>query len=74
VRVRSPQQAHLAEALQREGIAATASNEHALLVHGATAARVGDIAFAAGIPVHELVTEGSSLEEVFLDLTAEVQS
>jgi len=74
VRVRSPQQAHLAEALQREGIAAAASNEHALLVHGATAARVGDIAFAAGIPVHELVTEGSSLEEVFLDLTAEVQS
>jgi ABC-2 type transport system ATP-binding protein len=73
VRVRSPQQARLAEALRREGIAATASNEHALLVHGATAERVGDIAFAAAIPVHELVTEGSSLEEVFLDLTAEVQ-
>jgi ABC-2 type transport system ATP-binding protein len=74
VRVRSPQQARLAEALQREGIAATTSNEHALLVHGATAARVGDLAFAAGIPLHELVTEGSSLEEVFLDLTAEGQS
>jgi hypothetical protein len=25
---------------------------------------------AAGIAVHELVTEGSSLEEVFLDLTS----
>ena len=74
VRVRSPQQARLAEALQREGIAVTTSNEHALLVHGAAAARVGDIACAAGIPLHELVTEGSSLEEVFLDLTAEVQS
>ncbi len=73
VRVRSPQQARLAEALQREGIAVTTSNEHALLVHGAAAARVGDIACAAGIPLHELVTEGSSLEEVFLDLTAEVQ-
>ena len=73
VRVRSPQQARLAEALQREGIAVATSNEHALLVHGAAAARVGDIACAAGIPLHELVTEGSSLEEVFLDLTAEVQ-
>jgi ABC-2 type transport system ATP-binding protein len=74
VRVCSPQRARLAEALLREGIAAAPSNERALLVHGATAERVGDIAFAAGIPVHELVTEGSSLEEVFLDLTAEGQS
>jgi ABC-2 type transport system ATP-binding protein len=73
VRVRTPQQARLAEVLRHEGIAATTSNEHTLLVHGATAARVGDIAFAAGIPLHELVTEGSSLEEVFLDLTAEAQ-
>ena len=44
-----------------------------LLVHGATSERVGDIAFAAGIPVHELVTEGSSLEEIFLELTSEPQ-
>ena len=36
-----------------------------------TSERVGDIAFAAGIPLHELVSEGSSLEEVFLELTSE---
>ena len=38
---------------------------------GTTSERVGDIAFAAAVPVHELVAEGSSpLEEVFLDLTS----
>ena len=47
------------------------AGEHGLLVHGATIEQVGDIAFAAGVPVHELVTEGSSLEEIFLELTSE---
>ena len=73
VRIRTPDPARLLDALKREGIDSTASNDHALLVHGATSERVGDIAFAAGVPVHELVAEGSSLEEVFLDLTSEPQ-
>ena len=71
VRVRSPQLAQLAQALRREQIETTASNDHALLAHGTTSDRVGDVAFAAGVPVHELVAEGSSLEEVFLELTSE---
>ena len=73
VRVRSPQQTALAEALRREQIETTTSNDHALLAHGTTSDRVGDVAFAAGVPVHELVAEGSSLEEVFLELTSETQ-
>ena len=73
VRVRSPQLAQLAEALRREEIETTTSNDHALLAHGTTSERVGDVAFAAGVPVHELVAEGSSLEEVFLELTSETQ-
>ena len=73
VRVRSPQPAQLAEALRREHIETTTSNDHALLAHGTTPARVGDVAFAAGVPVHELVAEGSSLEDIFLELTAEPQ-
>ena len=44
-----------------------------LFVHGATSERVGDVAFAAGIAVHELVAEGSSLEEIFLELTAHTE-
>ena len=71
VRVRSPHLTQLAEALARQEIQTTSSNDHALLVHGTTSEQVGDIAFAAGIPIHELVTEGSSLEEVFLELTSE---
>ena len=70
VRVRTPDPARLLEALGREGIESSPSNDHALLVHGTTSERVGDIAFAAAVPVHELVAEGSSLEEVFLDLTS----
>jgi ABC-2 type transport system ATP-binding protein len=40
-------------------------------VHGATSDRIGDIAFAARIPIHELASEASSLEDVFLELTSE---
>jgi ABC-2 type transport system ATP-binding protein len=73
VRVRSPQLRQLAEALHREQIETSTSNDHALLVHGTTSEGVGDVAFAAGVPVHELVAEGSSLEEVFLELTSEAK-
>ena len=73
VRVRTPEPVRLVDALKQAGIEATSSNDHALIVHGTTSDRVGDIAFTAGVPVHELVAEGSSLEEVFLDLTSELQ-
>jgi ABC-2 type transport system ATP-binding protein len=74
VRVRSAQPEKLAAALTKENLKATASGDQALVVNGATSERVGEIAFAAGIPLHELVTEGSSLEEIFLELTAEGES
>ena len=57
--------------LRDQQIETTTSNDHALLAHGTTSERVGDIAFAAGVPIHELVAEGSSLEDVFLELTSE---
>jgi ABC-2 type transport system ATP-binding protein len=70
VRVRSPQSDRLAEALRREGIETTVGNDHALLAHGATSERVGEVAFAVGVPIYELVAEASSLEDVFLELTS----
>ena len=70
VRVQSPDLDKLNEALRREGIVTTRSNDHAILAQGTTRERVGEISFAAGVVIHELVTEGSSLEEVFLDLTS----
>jgi ABC-2 type transport system ATP-binding protein len=73
VRVRTPRPDQLLEALRREHLDAT-RDDLTLLVHGADSERVGEIAFAAGIPIHELLTEGSSLEEIFLELTSEPSS
>jgi len=73
VRVRTPQPDALQDALRREDLAATREDD-TLYVHGADSERVGEIAFAAGIPVHELVAEGSSLEEVFLELTSQASA
>ena len=74
VRVRSADSSQLAAALSRENLKTTQRDEHVLFVTGTTSERVGEIAFASGVPVHELVTEGSSLEEIFLELTTETQS
>jgi ABC-2 type transport system ATP-binding protein len=70
VRVRTSERAKLQEALTRQGLEASPINEQTLLVHGANSEQVGDLAFAAGVPIHELVAEGSSLEDVFLELTS----
>ena len=70
VRVRSPQAHALQEALAREGIDAT-ETEGVLFVRGTTSSRVGEVAAASGVVLHELVNDESSLEEVFLELTAD---
>ncbi len=71
VRVRSPQLPELGQALEAAGIAAQTDGAGVLHVHGTTSDRVGEIAAAAGVVLHELAPEASSLEEVFLDLTSE---
>jgi len=68
-RVRSPRAAALLERLRAAGIDAEADGER-LAVH-APPERVGDLAAEAGIPLHELVADTGSLEEAFLELTAE---
>ena len=73
VRIRTPKRSELGQALRAAGVEAAETADGALLVPGATTERVGDIAFAAGIPVHELTAETSSLEDVFLQLTSETQ-
>ena len=74
IRVRSADPAKLQAALTRENLKTTASGDQVLFVHGATSERVGDVAFAAGVAVHELVAEGSSLEEIFLELTTQTEA
>jgi ABC-2 type transport system ATP-binding protein len=73
VRVRTPQPDRLHDALRSEHLEATRADD-TLHVRGADSERVGEIAFAAGVSLHELVTEGSSLEEIFLELTSEASS
>ena len=70
VRVRAPQAARLHEELGRQGIRSTLLDGDELRVDGVPSARVGEIAYHAGLLLHELVPESSSLEDVFLELTA----
>ena len=68
--VRSPRVAELRAALERAGLSATGEGEE-LVVDAEDPAKVGDIAFEAGVPLHELTTRATSLEEAFLALTSD---
>ena len=69
VRVRSPEADRLAGLLTAESISVTAVGDGLLTVSGAPSARVGEVAAAHGVVLHELVPEETSLEEAFLALT-----
>lgn len=71
VRVESARPDVLEAALRRAGVAATERQNGTLRVHGVTADRIGEIALAANVALSQVVTESSSLEDVFLELTAE---
>jgi ABC-2 type transport system ATP-binding protein len=71
VRVRTPSPDQLALALAAKGGQATADSDGTLLVRGLTTDAVGDIAFEQGIRVHELSVLRASLEEAFMELTAD---
>jgi ABC-2 type transport system ATP-binding protein len=73
VRVRSPQADRLAALL---GPAASAAEPGLIRVSDTTPEKVGDLAAANGITLHELVAEGihQSLEEVFLELTRDAEA
>jgi ABC-2 type transport system ATP-binding protein len=57
-------------ALRAAGVTGTERENGTVRVHGLTAERIGEIALDAGVPVRQLITESSSLEDVFLELTA----
>lgn len=72
VLVRSPGAVQLADALRAAGAAVQGTDDGGLLVTGWDAARIGDVAHAAGIAVHELSPQQASLEAVFMDLTSDM--
>jgi ABC-2 type transport system ATP-binding protein len=56
---------------QAAGPAQQGDTAPALLVTGLTAARIGELAASASIVLHELTPQLASLEDVFLELTAD---
>ena len=72
VRVRSPQAERLAGVLAEAGIRATRLDDGALLAEGEPP-RIGELAAANGLVLHELAVERASLEEVFLQLTTGIE-
>ena len=71
VRVEAAKPDVLEQALHAAGVQATERMNGTLRVHGATAERIGEVALAANVALSQVVTESSSLEDVFLELTAE---
>jgi len=71
VLVRSPGADRLTAALETAGAGVHTRDDGALLVTGLDAARIGDVALARAVALHELSPVQASLEEVFMDLTSD---
>ncbi|MFC7245310.1 ATP-binding cassette domain-containing protein [Catellatospora aurea] len=69
VTVRTPQPAVLAAVLTAAGATVEAAPDH-LAVRGLSADRIGALAFANAVELHELTTRTTSLEEAFMKITA----
>ncbi|MGW1955451.1 ABC transporter ATP-binding protein [Streptomyces sp. NPDC001920] len=71
VRVRTPQRERLLDVLQTAGITAVETGNGALEVDGGKAEQIGELAARHGVVLHELSPQQASLEEAFMQLTAE---
>jgi ABC-2 type transport system ATP-binding protein len=74
VRVRTPRPAELRAALAADGATARVMSADRLEVSGSTPERVGTLAAKLSIPVFEIVTQTTDLEDTFLRLTATAAS
>ena len=71
VLVRSVDNARLADAVRRAGGQVDLGTSDALVVNDLDAPTVGRVALEAGVALSELTPQRASLEEVFMDLTAD---
>ncbi|WP_121058373.1 ABC transporter ATP-binding protein [Microbacterium telephonicum] len=71
VTIASPRLTELAAALQGAGATVTATTPGAAEVGGLSAAAIGDLAAAHGIPLHALTETTGSLEDAYMALTAD---
>jgi ABC-2 type transport system ATP-binding protein len=68
--VRTPDRQRLASALGQAGVTTRPDGLDGLIVHGMLVDEIGDRAFSNGIALHELSPHAGSLEELFLQWTA----
>ncbi|MET7517132.1 ATP-binding cassette domain-containing protein [Streptomyces sp. NPDC005480] len=71
VRLRSPQQERLLDVLHEAGITVVEAGNGTLEVDGWSPEQLGDLAAAHHLALHELSPQQASLEEAFMQLTAE---
>jgi ABC-2 type transport system ATP-binding protein len=71
VRVRTPSADQLVRAVSAKGATAGTGDDGSVEVRGMSAEQIGDLAFSEGIRLHELATVRASLEEAFMELTAD---
>jgi ABC-2 type transport system ATP-binding protein len=71
VRVRTPSSDQLVRAVTAKGGTTSTDDDGAIEVHGMSIEQIGDLAFSEGIRLHELTTVRASLEEAFMELTAD---
>ncbi|MFF4257403.1 ABC transporter ATP-binding protein [Streptomyces sp. NPDC001663] len=71
VRVRTPQRERLLDVLHEAGVTVVESGSGTLEVDGGKAEHIGELAALHQIVLHELSPQQASLEEAFMQLTAE---
>jgi ABC-2 type transport system ATP-binding protein len=71
VRVRSPEASQLRRLLAGPGISVTEAEAGVLVVRGLDPAQIGAVARGHHLAIHELASEQASLEEAFMQMTAD---
>jgi ABC-2 type transport system ATP-binding protein len=71
VRIRTPEPERMRDALDSAGVRVKQAADGALEAYETEAVRIGDLAAANGLTVHEVSVQSASLEEAFMRLTAD---
>jgi ABC-2 type transport system ATP-binding protein len=71
VRVRTPEAGRLRDLLSAPGVTVSSADNGVLTVRGTSAEDIGEIAREHGIAIYELGAETATLEEAFMELTAD---
>ncbi|MFC9603112.1 ATP-binding cassette domain-containing protein [Streptomyces niveus] len=71
VRLRSPQREQIRDALHEGGFTVAEAGDGALEIDGSTSEEIGELAARHGLVLHELSSQRASLEEAFMQMTAD---